>query len=118
MAMGQRALNDEGILRVEQRYVLEHAPKGIDARLGPACQVGKRAFADLLAFAPPLAQKHGGRGIAVWNDFDIHGNPIAHIASECKPYTWEQMPGAKNPNALTNQRITLLVERKRAGTSD
>src|SRR6059036_1257845 len=102
MAMRERALDDQGLLRVHHGLVLEHSPQRFDARLRPVGEVSQRALKHFIALAPALAQQHGGARVAVRNDFNIHGNMLARVCSNIKIYTWEHIARRKNASALTN----------------
>ena len=46
----------------------------VDLGFWPVGEVGDGALADALAFAPAFTQQDGGRGVAVGDDFHVHGN--------------------------------------------
>ena len=74
MAVGLGADDVEGVGGAEQGFVLEESAERVDLGFWPVGEVGDGALADALAFAPAFAQQDGGRGVAVGDDFHVHGN--------------------------------------------
>lgn len=74
MAMREAANRREEVAGTDERLVAQQPAQGINLVLRPVGEVGQGAFADLLALAPAFAEQDGGRGGAVGNGFDVHGN--------------------------------------------
>jgi len=75
----------EQVLGGDEGLVVQQAAQGFDLVHGPVGEVGEGALAGLGAFAPAFAEEDGGRGVAVGDGFDVHGNNceqvITHVNS-------------------------------------
>ena len=74
MAMRKGAFDDEELIGVDERDVLEDETESLDLVRGPLGEVGDGAFTDALAFAPAFSQEDGGAGVSVGDGVDVHGN--------------------------------------------
>ena len=74
VAMGQRAEDGEGFADRHQCLALDHPAQVVDLLGGPIGEIGQGHLTDLAALANGLAQEHGGRGVAVGHNVDIHGH--------------------------------------------
>jgi hypothetical protein len=70
------ALNVESVGGGDERFAFEDTAEGVDLGGGPRGEVGEGAFDDFGALAEALAEKDGGRGVAVGDRFDVHGYSI------------------------------------------
>jgi hypothetical protein len=79
---GEQQTEDEAIDGIRPVEVIEVTTEGaaesFDAGGVPVGEVGESAFLDLTTFAVGLAEEDGGRGAAVRDGFNVHGNIIAH----------------------------------------
>ena len=71
--VGEGAFDDEELIRVNERDVLEDEAETLDLVPRPAGDVSDSAFADAFALSPAFAQEDGGAGIAVGDNVDVHG---------------------------------------------
>jgi hypothetical protein len=75
MAVGQGAFDPEGV-GGEEGFTPEEASEEIDLGGGPMGEVGEGAFDDAIALAGARAEEDGGRGVAVGDGLDVHGNMV------------------------------------------
>src|SRR5579872_690073 len=79
MAVGQRALDRDGLLAGRQHgATLEQGAQTFEEGRRPVAEIEQRAFLDLVAVTIALAQKDGGGRIAVGDGLDVHGLFIAN----------------------------------------
>ena len=76
VAVGESLAGAEQILRGHEGFVLQQAAEGINFLLGPVGEVGQGALEGFRAFAPTFAEEDCGRGVAVGDGLDVHGNII------------------------------------------
>ncbi len=74
MTVGGGALDGEDPARTDESLAAQHLAKRFDLGRGPIGKVGEGALADPLPLAPGLAQQDGGRGAAIGNVLNVHGN--------------------------------------------
>jgi hypothetical protein len=85
MAVGQRALDRDGLLAGRQHgATLEQGAQTFDQGRRPVAEIEQRAFLDLVAVAIALAQQDGGGRIAVGDGFDIHGQFVSILSTNVK----------------------------------
>src|SRR5260370_596347 len=99
--MGAGALDAEAVGCGERAVVaFEHSLQRLDFFEWPIGEVGEGPFAGAAAFAPALAQEHGGARVAVGHGVDIHGNILPYCIRYINifnQFTWEHSATNKNP---------------------
>jgi len=73
MTVGGGALNLESVRGGDEGIAFEDPAESIDLSGRPSGEVGESAFDDLAEEAGRLAEKDGGRGVAVGDRFHVHG---------------------------------------------
>ena len=84
MAMGPGTNDVEGLVAADKGLVPQEASQGCYVLLGLGGEVGDGAFPDLAVLALSFAQEDGGRGVAVGNDVDVHGNDYGNQNRKCR----------------------------------
>src|ERR1700693_6574050 len=92
MTVGKSLLGAKEILRRDQRFIPQQAAQGLNFIFGPVGEVGQGALVGFVALAPAFAEEDGGRGSAVGDGFDVHGNTIhkyVRMSRTIIHVTWE-----------------------------
>ncbi len=74
VTVGEGAFDDEELIGMNERDVLEDEAETLDLVPRPTGDVGDGAFSDAFALAPAFAQEDGRAGISIGDDVDVHGN--------------------------------------------
>lgn len=83
VAVRQSADDVEGVIDTDEGLALEEAAEGLDLVLRPVGQVGEGLLDDAAVLALALAEEDGGRGVAVGDGLDVHGN---HYTSDVNTF--------------------------------
>jgi hypothetical protein len=73
MTVGERADNLQGLVAGDQVLAFEDEAESIDLGRGPVGKISEGLLADFRAFADGLAEEDSGRGVAIGDGFDVHG---------------------------------------------
>ena len=84
--VGKRAGNLEGLGqgRLGRPVSSQHLPQGLDLFRWLGAEVGEGAVVHSAAFAEGLAQQHGGRGVAIGDNGDVHTHIIMALSEHIK----------------------------------
>jgi hypothetical protein len=128
VTVGRGALNLKDVGWGDEGLAFEDAAKGIDLSRRPGREIGESALHHFAIHAGGFAEEDGGRGVAVGDGLDVHGNIMSEITHENKQtmqiYMGTQIAAKIRSNATNHSEMKGLSARsgqrfrKKFGLSD
>src|SRR6516225_3413011 len=121
VAVGQGALDLQGIGERDQGLSFEDAAEGIDLSGGPVGEIREGALDDFLAHPRGLAEEHGGRGVAIGDDVDVHGQSrfteYSNSSGQSSIYMGTLRRKKFEPKTIKEKSLTAKIGAEFRGTS-